>query len=953
MKAAPSVRTAGASGARRAPRPVSLLAGLLALLVASAVLAPSLAKADQPPATPSSVTVTRADGTVTAEWPAADGATGYHITYSSNNKNSWTLAAYDHPDTSITIDDATNSATYHVAVRALNASGGSGWRNSDPAAPWGPPPPATPASVTVTRADGTLTASWPAPDGATGYHITYSTNNKGSWSLAAYNHPTNSITINATNSATYHIAVRALNASGGSGWRNSAAAAPWTPPPPPATPSVVSVTRADGTLDAAWPAPDGATGYHITYSTNNKGSWSLAAYNHPTNSITINATNSATYHVAVRALNAHGGSGWRNSGASGPYIPPEPVAAPASVAIGMNTTEVTIGRGGNRKIESLDVSWSAVTGAVSYQVHCAEAFKDRETSAISPGEWSLCADNVSGTSTTITSSDYEMWYRAGYMVRVRAKDSSDVWGGWTSSQAAWPVWRIPGRVMERGDGTLVLEWYLSPLAELFEYKYRAYCSSDNRAWTKCADNVPNTSVNADGYVVATVTDLDLATSGIQAVQNSSSYWIRGLAFNSTGTGHSTTIGPFDPLTAPAKFSNVTATRGDGTITVTVHRPAFSWLTSVQMSCAVDGGSSGACPGSPFSVDLDRAWADNESFTINVGSANNSKAYAITAQGVNALGTGTASDSVSAPAISSPAQIASVTAVRGVGTLTVSWTEPTGNYLSYDVQCSSDSGTTWTATCTRGTGSVDGTTYIETLTGVSDSTAYTVRVRAKNNMGTAAWRQSAAIPVEPARIASITVSRGNGNLALSWTVPASNGVTISGYDIQCSNDSGATWTATCTRGTGTTSNSTYSETLTGVSNSTAYTVRARAKNANATGPWRESAAIAALAAPGAPQNVSVGNAYLSGSTRLYPVNWNKPSSAASNESLAYEVQCSTQSNPTSTQWNNCGTVASTTSTNLSRNVGHNWLSGLFKKIRVRTKKYSDLYSAWVEADTQYT
>ena len=105
------------------------------------MLAPSLAQADQPPATPSSVTVTRADGTLTAEWPAADGATGYHITYSSNNKGSWTLAAYDHPSTSITIEDATNSATYHIAVRALNASGGSGWRNSDPAAPWGPPPP--------------------------------------------------------------------------------------------------------------------------------------------------------------------------------------------------------------------------------------------------------------------------------------------------------------------------------------------------------------------------------------------------------------------------------------------------------------------------------------------------------------------------------------------------------------------------------------------------------------------------------------------------------------------------------------------------------------------------------------------------------------------------------------------------------------------------------------------
>lgn len=311
--------------------------------------------------------------------------------------------------------------------------------------------------------------------------------------------------------------------------------------------------------------------------------------------------------------------------------------------------------------------------------------------------------------------------------------------------------------------------------------------------------------------------------------------------------------------------------------------------------------------------------------------------------------------MSLPAISSPAQIASVSAVRGVGTLTVSWTEPTGNYLSYDVECSSDSGTTWTATCTSGTGSVDGTIYSETLTGVSDSTAYTVRVRAKNGVGTGTWRQSAAIPVEPGRIASITVSRGNGTLVLSWTVPASNGVTISGYDIQCSSDSGATWTATCTRGTGGTSNSTYSETLTGVTNATAYLVRARAKNANATGPWRESAAIAAIPAPGTPGSVSVGNSSYSGNTRRYPVSWNKPAGAASNESLAYEVQCSEASNPASNQWGACGTheVSSTANTSVSTQVSHGWSSGLFRKIRVRTKKYSDLYSAWVTANTQYT
>ena len=87
------------------------------------------------PGTPSSVTVTRSDGTLTATWPAVAGATGYHVTYSADGGYSWSLAALNHPDASITISSVTNSAAYIVAVRARNAHGDSGWRNSQVADP--------------------------------------------------------------------------------------------------------------------------------------------------------------------------------------------------------------------------------------------------------------------------------------------------------------------------------------------------------------------------------------------------------------------------------------------------------------------------------------------------------------------------------------------------------------------------------------------------------------------------------------------------------------------------------------------------------------------------------------------------------------------------------------------------------------------------------------------------
>ena len=193
------------------------------------------------PGTPSEVTVTRGDGSLTASWDAVSGAATYHVTYSTDGKASWSLAALDHPAdanttngvTSITFD-ADNAKTYVVGVRAKNGAGGSGWRNSPASGPFTPPtpeptpdpqPPAAVGAVTVTRADGTLTASWDAVSGATTYHVTYTDNGAQSWQLAALDHPAGggdeSITFDADNAKTYIVGVRAKNAAGGSSWVNS------------------------------------------------------------------------------------------------------------------------------------------------------------------------------------------------------------------------------------------------------------------------------------------------------------------------------------------------------------------------------------------------------------------------------------------------------------------------------------------------------------------------------------------------------------------------------------------------------------------------------------------------------------------------------------------------------------------------------------------------------------
>ena len=339
----------------------ALFALLLAVL---AFYPPPLILAQSPPETPSSVTVTRADGTLTASGYAVSGATKYHITYSSNNGQSWQLAALDHTAATITIN-VDNAKSYIVGVRAGNSTGWSGWRNSASAGPFTPAPtptptptpapvqpPDTPASVSVTRADGTLTASGYAVANADTYHITYTDNGGQSWQLAALDHTENSIAINVDNAKTYIVGVRAKNAAGGSGWRNSASAGPFNPDPtptptptpapvqPPATPASVTVTRADGTLTASGYTVANADSYHITYTSDNAQSWQLAALDHTAATITISADNAKTYIVGVRAKNSAGGSAWRNSPSAVPYTPPPNLTVtdptPTSAALTMD-----------------------------------------------------------------------------------------------------------------------------------------------------------------------------------------------------------------------------------------------------------------------------------------------------------------------------------------------------------------------------------------------------------------------------------------------------------------------------------------------------------------------------------------------------------------------------------------------------------------------------------------
>ena len=209
------------------------------------------------------------------------------------------------------------------------------------------------ASVSVTRADGTLTASWNAPANATRYHVTYTDDNTQSWQLAALNHTTTGIAINVDNAKTYIVGVRAGNdADDWSTWTNSQASGPYTPPTPtpaptpPARPTGLAATGGDGSVTLSWddPADSSITGYEYQANHNDTstgkftgwGAWQSIADSGPstTSHAFTGLANDKEQRFKLRAVNAHG------AGAIAPNAAPWYVAATPG-APSIDVTDVT------------------------------------------------------------------------------------------------------------------------------------------------------------------------------------------------------------------------------------------------------------------------------------------------------------------------------------------------------------------------------------------------------------------------------------------------------------------------------------------------------------------------------------------------------------------------------------------------------------------------------------
>jgi len=245
----------------------------------------------------------------------------------------------------------------------------------------------------------------------------------------------------------------------------------------------------------------------------------------------------------------------------------------------------------------------------------------------------------------------------------------------------------------------------------------------------------------------------------------------------------------------------------------------------------------------YSLDGGLTWITSDipgaSSPLVIAGLNYGTTYSVKVRGVNTQGPGAESDAISVetlPILSSAPSITSVAASSGWAALSLRVPAIIGDKFLTGYDYSTDNGSTWSHFA-----SVTGPF---TITGLTNGTAYQVKVRAVNSAGPGA--ASDAVTVNPTKLvpaipAIESIARGNGQATVN--VKAPTGVTaqsITGYQYNLNN--GALWKpVTLTNG---------SFTITGLANGSNYAVQIRAVNVNGLSGVSGKVSVTPMTTPGA-------------------------------------------------------------------------------------------------------
>ena len=368
------------------------------------------------PAAPT-VTMTYSDsGKPKLTWSAVSGAASYRVYRSESRGTGYSLLGTT-TSTSYVNTGAAVGKTYYYRVKAVNSAGTSAYSNIVSGTARTPAPAAPVLKGGTSSASGKPQLIWAAVDGAAKYDVYRSNSADGTFSKVGSTDKTTYVNTGAVQGVTYFYKIRAVGASGASGFSNTVAIHVAGVVKAPAV-VVLSGIKADAAgITVTWKATANADTYNVLRRDASNTAWKVIARG-------VSGTSYKDTTVARGVMYSYTVQGVAADGVTtGPYDTTgksAKVTASASTTPGYVTMKdarrVTIGEKG------ILLTWTTATNAKTYNVYrAANPPKSGDTLRPVPAsKWVLVAKKVGALSWKDTTGTSGTTY--AYMVRGVAAD---------------------------------------------------------------------------------------------------------------------------------------------------------------------------------------------------------------------------------------------------------------------------------------------------------------------------------------------------------------------------------------------------------------------------------------------------------------------------------------------------------------------------------------------------
>ena len=772
------------------------------------------------PDAPTLVGVTSGNGRVTVAFTEGfnGGSATSNVSYSLDGGTTWTLRSSASSASPIVISGLTNGTSYNLrlAMVNINGRGTASFVQSVRSATT----PGAPTIDSISSNNRSLTVFVEAPEDNGGDDIVnyeYSLNGGASWTQENTAVDDGSFAITGlTNGTAYSVVVRAVNSFGAG---ISSASAQGTPATTPSMPVITSTTPGNEQIDLSFTlGPNGGAAItNIEYSIDDGATWTLRSPVSLVSPLTITGLqNGVTYPIKVRALNIKGsGVASRTSGT--------PATAPTAPLL---TRISPLDQGLRVEFESPEDNGGALITNYAYRINGGAWV------ALTPASDSGPFDITGLTNGT------------SYSVQVAAVNSQVVLsGGGANAVASNTVTQSPARRPGAPviGGSTVSDATLSI----------GFTIPDTGGRTISA--VDYSLDGGDSWVTQLAAQSPIV---VQGLANGTPYQVQLRARNELGLGNASSSTTLTPSRAPFAPSIQSIVRGDTTLTVAYQLGANGGNAISDVEYSVDGGINWLQQPAPSIVS-----------PLRIASLTNGTNYTIKVRAVNVQGSGDASVSSTGTPVGVPSAPTVTSATRGNQSATVTFTLGAANGgTTSNIEYSLDNGTSW---ITRSPASVMSPF---TITGLTNGSAYTVRIRSLNEMGTstASAASSSFTPATTPSAPTITSAIGEDTrMSIAFAPNGDGGTAISNYAYSI--DNGATWITQSPAST------TGPIVVTGLVNGTTYAVQLKAINDVGQSSASNSVNVVPSGPPTAPtissvtgSNQALSIAFVAGSTGGAPI-----------------------------------------------------------------------------------